>query len=144
MKKNVQVTICGIHTNAQEDSIEVVSVGEMEQKQGQICITYEEAADEEAGVDCEIVTSMLKIKGNQVEMIKRGAAQTHMVFIEGKDTISYYSTAFGELEVAVHTTRLEMKEMQNGFSIDLEYGLEVNSAHMSACRVEIKIEWIER
>ncbi len=141
MKKEVTVSIRGIHSNEGDDSVEVVSMGEMLKKEENIYVSYEEASDEGDGVDCEIVKSLMKVKPNQVEIIKKGPTETHMIFIEGKDTMSYYSTPFGELEVVIHTHRLERIEQENGFQILLEYALEVNAAHMSDCNVDIKVNW---
>lgn len=142
MKKNVKVSISGIQNNDNEEMVEVVSVGEMMQRDDHICVSYEEAADNAAGVDCQLVKSMLKVKPDQIEIIKKGAAQTHMVFVEDRDTISYYSTPFGELEVAIHTDRLERKERDNGFQILLEYALEINASHMSNCNVDIRVDYL--
>lgn len=142
MKKNVKVSISGIQNNDNEETVEVVSVGEMMQRDDHICVSYEEAADNAAGVDCQLVKSMLKVKPDQIEIIKKGAAQTHMVFIEDRDTISYYSTPFGELEVAIHTDRLERREWDNGFQILLEYALEINASHMSNCNVDIRVDYM--
>ena len=142
MKKNVKVSISGIQNNDNEETVEVVSVGEMMQRDDYICVSYEEAADNAAGVDCQLVKSMLKVKPDQIEIIKKGAAQTHMVFIEDRDTISYYSTPFGELEVAIHTDRLERKERDNGFQILLEYALEINASHLSNCNVDIRVDYL--
>lgn len=142
MKKNVKVSISGIQNNDNEETVEVVSVGEMMQRDDHICVYYEEAADNASGVDCQLVKSMLKVKPDQIEIIKKGAAQTHMVFIEDRDTISYYSTPFGELEVAIHTDRLERRERDNGFQILLEYALEINASHMSNCNVDIRVDYL--
>lgn len=139
MKREVTVSIRGIHSSEGDDSVEVVSMGDMLEKDGKIYVSYEEASDE--GDDCQIVKSLMKVKPEQVEIIKKGPAETHMIFVEGKDTMSYYSTPFGELEVVIHTHRLERVELENGFQILLEYALEVNAAHMSDCNVDIRVNW---
>lgn len=141
MREKVIVSIRGIHQGEADDSVEVVSMGEMLKKEDAIYVSYEEASDEADGTDCEIVKSLMKVKPGQVEIIKKGPAETHMIFVEGKDTMSYYSTPFGELEVVIHTKRLACVEMDNGVHIELEYALEVNAAHMSDCNVDIKVEW---
>lgn len=140
MKKEVKVSIRGIHNNTKEETVEVVSLGEMFEKDNQIYVSYEEAADDVSGEDCEIIKSMMKVKPDQIEIIKRGPTETHMIFVEDKDTLSYYSTPFGELEVSIHTDRLERIQMDSGFRILLEYVLEVNATHMSDCNVEIRVE----
>ncbi|MCM1245265.1 MAG: DUF1934 domain-containing protein [Roseburia sp.] len=142
MKKDVKVSISGVHNNLQEETVEVVSMGELYEKDDKIYVSYDEASDSAPGVDCEIVKSLLKVKKDQVEIIKKGITETHMVFIQDKDTISYYSTPFGELEVAIHTDRLEKTTNEQGFQIFLEYALEINAAHMSSCNVDIKVEYM--
>lgn len=142
MKSKVKVSVCGIHGNADEEKVEIVSLGEMYESGNQICVSYEEAADEASGVDCDIVKSLLKVCPEQVEIIKKGATETHMVFVEDKDTISYYSTPFGEMEVSIHTNKLDRMENERGFRIFLSYVLEINASHMSDCNVEIKVEHI--
>lgn len=140
MKSNVNISIRGMQNNSQEETVEVVSFGEMYERDNQIFVSYEEASDEEAGADCDIIKSLMKVCPGQVEIIKRGAAETHMVFVEGKDTISYYSTPFGEMEVSIHTDHLEKMETERGFQILLKYALEINSAHVSDCNVDIRVE----
>lgn len=144
MKTEVKISIRGIQDSAKDDSVEVVSLGEMQEKDGQIYISYEEGADAASGMDCDIVTSLLKIHPKQVEIIKKGAAETHMVFVQDKDTISYYSTPFGEMEVTIHTNRLEQMETEHGFQILLQYTLEINTAHVSDCSVDIRVERMNR
>lgn len=142
MKKNVKVSISGIHNNSEAETVEIVSVGELYEQEEQICVSYDEAVDGDSGVDCEMIKSMLKIKPEQVEIIKKGSTQTHMIFIEDADTVSYYSTPFGELEVVIHTKRLERNKTEQGFEIFLEYALEVNAAHMSNCNVDIRVDYL--
>lgn len=142
MKKDVKISISGVHNNSQEETVEVVSMGELYEKDDKIYVSYDEASEGASGVDCEIVRSLLKVNQDQVEIIKKGVTETHMVFIEDKDTISYYSTPFGELEVAIHTDRLEKTINERGFQILLEYALEVNASHMSNCNVDIKVEYM--
>ena len=57
--------------------------------------------------------------------------------------LTYYSTPFGELEIVIHTDRLEHQKFDNGFHVELEYALEVNAAHMSNCNVRIQVEELE-
>ena len=40
MKTEVKISIRGIQDSAKDDSVEVVSLGEMQQKDGQIYISY--------------------------------------------------------------------------------------------------------
>ena len=95
------------------------------------------------GVDCVMVQSLLKFRDGQVEILKEGGTRTHMVFVKNQDMLTYYSTPFGELEIVIHTDRLEHRKLDNGFHVELEYALEVNAAHMSNCNVRIQVEELE-
>ena len=81
MKTDVKISIRGIQDNADEESVEVVSLGEMYEKGGKIYVSYEEGTEGVCGADCELVKSMLKVCPDQVEIIKKGAAETHIVFV---------------------------------------------------------------
>lgn len=48
------------------------------------------------------------------------------------------------MEVTIHTNRLEQMETQHGFQILLQYTLEINTAHVSDCSVEIRVERMNR
>ena len=120
MKKDVKISIAGLHENGTT-----------------------EAMDDVEGEDCEMVQSQLKIRDGQVEILKEGGTRTHMVFVKNQDMLTYYSTPFGELEIVIHTDRLEHRKLDNGFHVELEYALEVNAAHMSNCNVRIQVEELE-
>lgn len=143
MKKDVKISIVGLHQNGTTDSLEVISFGEMYEEDGQTIVKYEEALDNSAGKDCEMVQSQLKLRENQVEILKEGGTQTHMVFVKDQDMLTYYTTPFGELEIVIHTDHLEQKKLDNGFHVELGYALEVNAAHVSDCNVRIKVEEME-
>ncbi len=143
MKKDVKISIAGLHENGTTDSLEVISFGEMYEENGETIVKYEEAMDDVEGEDCEMVKSQLKIRDGQVEILKEGGTRTHMVFVKNQDMLTYYSTPFGELEIVIHTDRLEHQKLDNGFHVELEYALEVNAAHMSNCNVRIQVEELE-
>ncbi|MGN1205729.1 MAG: DUF1934 domain-containing protein [Eubacterium sp.] len=143
MKKDVKISIAGLHENGGTDSLEVISFGEMYEENGETIVKYEEAMEDAQGRDCEMVQSQLKIREDQIEIMKEGGTRTHMVFAKDQDMLTYYSTPFGELEIVIHTDRLEQKKLDNGFHVELEYALEVNAAHMSNCNVRIKVEEME-
>lgn len=143
MKRDVKVSISGIQDNENGEKVEVVSMGELYEKDNKIYVSYDDTSEGASDAGCQMVKSLLKVKGNQVEIIKKGVTETHMVFVEDKDTLSYYSTPFGELEVAIHTDRLQQSITERGFRILLEYALEINASHMSNCNVDIKVEYMK-
>jgi len=140
MTEEVKIKIRGIQGAADEDSVEVVSVGQKYEKDGFICIEDDEVVSEEENGIVQVTKNLLKVKDDQVEVIKKGPAESHMVFVPDRDTFTYYSTPLGELEVSVHTKCIEKKDYENGFSLKLQYDLEMNQAFISSCSVDIAVE----
>lgn len=142
MTQEVKVKIRGIQGQGSqnEEPVEVVSVGRKYEKDGFICITYDEVVSEEENGVVQVVKNLLKIKDNQVEVIKKGPAESHMVFVPDQTTFTYYSTPVGELEVSIHTDLIEKIPYENGFALKLQYDLEMNQTFISSCSVDIAVE----
>ena len=143
MKKEVKISISGMHENDDNDLLEVVSFGEMYEENGETIIEYEEALADDTNEACEMIQCQLKICEDRVEMLKVGGMKMHMVFVKNEDMLTYYTTPFGELEIVIHTDCLQQNKIDNGLHVELEYALEVNATHMSACSVDIKVEELE-
>ena len=88
------------------NNVEVVSIGEMYERDGFVCLTYDEVVDEEDTGVVQVVKNMIKINEEQVEVIKKGPTQSHMVFVPEETTFTYYSTPFGEMEVSIFTDEI--------------------------------------
>ncbi len=124
-----------------DDSVEVVSMGQMYEKDGFVCLTYEEVVDEEETGVVQVVKNMIRISEEQVEVIKKGPAQSHMVFVPDQTTFTYYSTPLGELEVSIFTDEIERITSDNGFSLNMQYQLEMNQTFISNSSVNIAVEY---
>ena len=92
MTKDVLVTINGIHTMDEEDNdVEMVVRGDYYQKNGKHYILYEEVLE---GME-ETVKNVIKISDSSMDIIKKGAANSHMLFEKNKKNLSCYSTPWG-------------------------------------------------
>ena len=141
MKDEVKVTISGTQgQQSPEEKIEVVSIGQMCKEDGATYITYDEVVGEEENGLVQVVKNTLKINEEQVEVIKKGPTESHMVFVPNQTTFTYYSTPLGELEVSVYTENIERVKRKNGFALKIQYGLEMNQTFISSCNVDIKVE----
>ena len=81
MKKEIKIKIKGIHESPEGEiePVEVIALGQMFDKDGFLCITYEEAIDEgDDGVVSRVSGNLLKIRDDQVEIIREGPAKSHM------------------------------------------------------------------
>ena len=140
MTKEVKLRICGMHMHGEDgdrDDVEVISVGQMCERDG---FAYEEVVEEEENGLVSVVKNLVKYKDGQLEIIKHGPAESHMVFVPNETTYSYYSTPVGELEIALSTKSLQKILTERGFHLKLDYDLELNQTFLSNCNVDIFIE----
>ena len=91
MKKDVKISIAGLHENGTTDSLEVISFGEMYEENGETIVKYEEAMDDVEGEDCEMVQSQLKIRDGQVEILKEGGTRTHICKKSGHAYVLFHT-----------------------------------------------------
>ena len=142
MTQEVKLRVRGVQMQgeAAEDNVEVVSVGQMYEKDGFTCLTYEEVVGESDGGVVQVVNNLMKIRDDQVEVIKKGPTESHMVFVPERTTYTYYSTPVGELEISIFTKQIERIQMSNGFHLMLQYNLEMNQTFISQCSVDLVVE----
>ena len=136
MKKDVLVSISGLQYEIDKDeAVEVISVGEYYNRNGKHYILYEEILEDiEGSTNCTI-----KISDQQIDIIKKGSSNVHMVFEENKKNMTYYHTPYGDLQVGIYTTMIKVTEEEDKVIADVEYGLDINYAHVSDCQIRIKI-----
>lgn len=136
MTKDVLVSISGLQYEVdQEDAVEVITVGEYYLKNDKHYILYDELSEEGEGV----TKNTIKISDKQVDIMKRGVNNVHMVFQPHTQNMTYYNTPFGELVIQVSTTDLKVIEEDKILTAHIEYDLSVNYTHVSECAIDIKI-----
>ena len=139
MSQEVKIKIRGLDGPG-EDPVEVVSIGQMYEEGGSVCIAYDEVISEEDNGLVQVGKNLLKISSDQVEVIKKGQSESHMVFVPEQTTVTYYSTPAGELEVGIHTDHIEKTDYEKGFNLQMQYELEMNQTFISSCSVNIAVE----
>lgn len=139
MNKRVSVRITGLHSFAEEDdqdNIEVINFGSYYKKNGKHYVKYEEPLDK-TGMG---TSNILKVSEGEVELISKGAANTHMMFCLGKKNINFYATPFGGMNVGVDTYEMHIEETEDRLAVSLKYGLEINLDYVATCNVNIVVE----
>ncbi len=136
MKKEVLVSISGLQYEMDKDeAVEVISVGEYYNRNGKHYVIYEEILEDMGGIsNCTI-----KITEKQIDIIKRGANNVHMVFKENTKNTTYYQTPYGELQVGIYTTLIKVTEEEDRIMAEINYGLDINYSFISDCRIQLKI-----
>ncbi len=117
-------------------STETVVTGEYYFRNGSHYILYEETAEDSG----ERVKSSLKLKGNLLELNRKGAVNSRMVFETGKRHVLDYATPFGLLRMETVTSQILCTEKENRLRIRAEYELWADGRKVSSCRLTIRIE----
>lgn len=137
MTKDVLVSVAGLQFEVdQETPIEVITAGEYYFKNEKHFILFEEILEGHEGV----IKNTVKVSEKQIDIMKRGISNVHMIFEENQKNMTYYNTPFGELLIGINTTLVDIKEENDELNIKIEYALDVNYNHISNCEIMIKVK----
>lgn len=136
MKKEVWVSVCGLHfTDEEQAPAELITSGEYYFRNGKHYVLYEEALE---GVQDKI-KSRVKITGDSVEITRSGGTSVHMAFRPGKKHLASYQTPYGPLLLGMQTRTVQIQEQEERIEVRMEYDLEVEGEHLSACTLTIQV-----
>lgn len=119
MKQNVVLRIQGRQTygNQEPETIELVTDGAMEFRDGGWDISYEESAL----TGMEGVTTTFRVEPGKVTLLRSGKLSSTMVFQENVPHDSLYQLEFGALLMTVKATRVFYDLVPDGGMVDLVY-----------------------
>ncbi len=117
--------------------IEIHSVGQYEEKDGRVELSYDET--EVTGMEgSRTAVSFSKETDGIVSMIREGAVSTVLVFEAGKRHHCVYNTPIMPFEVCVHTLKVENRLSEEG-SLDLDYIVEIRGAQAERTKFQMEI-----
>ncbi len=146
MKKDVRLLIKGTHisfNNVENDNEQFENIDEIftettgiyNVKDGKHYIRYEEKSED----GMQTSRNLLKIDGENVELIKKGYGATHLYFTEGETNYTYYQTVMGKLFVGVNSKKIVIEESEEKIAVRIEYELIMNEEKVSDSIIEVKI-----
>ena len=126
MKQEVVLSIRGSQHYADTDpeTIELVTEGTMEFRDGGWDICYEESAL----TGLEGVTTTFRVEPGKVTLRRTGKLRSEMVFQEGIRHESLYQLDFGALLMTVTAKQVYYDIVSDGGSIDLVYSIEIENS----------------
>lgn len=137
MTKDVILSICGFQFDTGGDEpVEVITGADYFFKNGKHYVLYDDMMPESG----EEVKNIIKLASNCVEVIRKGAQSTHMVFEMNKKNMTYYATPFGQFLIGIHTTNIDYHEDDLNIEAKINYALEVNENHLSDCEITVNIK----
>jgi uncharacterized beta-barrel protein YwiB (DUF1934 family) len=86
-----------------------------------------------------VTKNILKIASNQVDIMKRGINNSHMVFRLDSLTKTNYHTPYGMMEFQIKTTDLDIKEAKDLIEVNLKYDLLSDNNIISSNDINITI-----
>lgn len=136
MKKEVLVSISGLQYEIDKDeAVEVISPGQYYYRDGKHYITYDEILEDMEGVS----NCILKISEKQIDIIKKGVNNVHMIFEVNAKNTTLYETPYGDLQIGIYTTLIDIKEEEDKIIIEINYSLDINYSKVSDCQITLKI-----
>ena len=125
MKQEVVLSIRGSQHYADTDpeTIELVTEGTMEFRDGGWDICYEESAL----TGLEGVTTTFRIEPGKVILTRTGKLNSQMVFQQGVPHESLYQMDFGALLLTVEATFVYFVIVTDGGAIDLTYNIDIEN-----------------
>ena len=140
MKQNVVLSICGkqYYPDQEPEIIELVTDGTLEYRDGGWDICYEET--ELTGMAG--VTTTFRLEPGTVILERTGKLRSQMIFQQGIPHDSLYQMEFGALMIAVCATRVSYDLTQQGGTIDLTYGIDIENSAAGVIEYHLDIKAI--
>ena len=143
MTKEVFIRILGVQTPVGEvedgdnEPIEVVHTGTYYYKNGKHYVFYEEAVE---GIKGTTKAQIRWQTDGVLEVIKKGIANSHMIFEKNQRHTCDYQTPFGNLDLGILTKRMSCKESDDMLEIAAEYNMDVNWDPVAECMIRINVQ----
>ena len=141
MEKKAMITIKGTQKAQHEppQTMEFVTGGKLQRFGRKLRVSYEES--ELLGM--EGVTTAFEVDGNRVTLERTGKIHAKRDFIEGERTESLYSMDIGAMLLGVVARKVEPHLTDNGGSIYLEYGVELERNFLGLNTYDIEVKTLE-
>ena len=138
MAETVKLSLTGIQRDEAggENITGTCAEAEYYERNGSVYLLYEEMLQESGTA----VKNTLKLKDSVLELTRRGAVNTHMIFEAGREHPSDYATPYGRLQIGVRTYSLEVSSLQGLMVIRAAYSLTADGHPFSECTLEITLE----
>ncbi len=137
MTEDILISVKGLHTlnSEQQEEIEVTSPGKYYFRNGKHFVLYDELQEDSK----EVIKNRIKLADGFLEIQKKGPLNTCMTFLRGEKSTSWYGTPFGEMQLGIEVTSMQIDEQDNQIDVDVDYALEMNYEHVSDASIHLRI-----
>ena len=136
MGRNVALTLTGCQRDPEgyETVTKLSAAAECFERNGALYILYEESME-----DGGTVKSRIRLKDLLLEVTRKGAINTCMIFETGKEHMTEYATPFGNLQMGIRTHSIKLDQSDRELIIAADYSLTTGGIEISRCNISIKI-----
>lgn len=128
MTRDVLIRISGLQAlDGETHDVEIITTGDYFFKNGKHYVIYDEVMEGLEGS----VHNTVKITRNRMDIQKKGAIGSHMVFELDKKSQTRYATPLGDMVVDFTTTRIDLDEQEDNIKVLVDYSLGINYQHIS-------------
>ena len=82
----------------------------------------------------QTVSSRIKLQQERMEVSKKGAVNSQMIFEPDRKSESWYGTPYGNMLAGIQVKNMKIEETRDVIRASVEYSLELNYEHMADCR----------
>ena len=120
---------------SEDEKMTMLVSGELEVTDDRAVIRYEESIDESIPPQkVEVI-----VEDDSVTMMRGGVYATQMVFRMGSRYEGLYQTPYGDMELAVYSTRVDYDIGEDGGTLELSYQLDLNGKFAAVHDMELKL-----
>lgn len=74
-----------------------------------------------------------------MELTRKGAVSTHMVFEKDKKNTTYYYTPYGSILMGIEAQDVNVSVEEDAIAIDVKYVLDMNYEKVADCRIQMHV-----
>ena len=128
MAKDVLVSVKGTQViDGECDTIEVITAGTWYEKNGKQYLMYEETYE-----GMQVTTkNVVKITPEVIEVTKKGAISSKMIYERGKKNMSNYMTPMGMIVLGITTKDIFVEANEDKLQVEIRYAMEMNGQFVS-------------
>lgn len=137
MEKEVLLTLTGRQRDGEgnETVTQFSAPAEYYERNGCLYVLYEETAE-----NGELTKNTIKLRAGMLEVTRRGAINTRMVFEEGFEHMTDYATSLGVLRLGINTHSVKISQAQDQTEMTTDYTLTDGDRDISDCNISIKLQ----
>lgn len=137
MNRDVKIAVTGTQDSGGNEIVtDYMTDGQYFERNGCRYLLYREQ-DVDSGA---VTANILKIKGDVLELSRKGNIDSHMIFETGQTHHTIYTTAYGTLKLEVCTEDLKCRWAESEALVQITYRLLMTGELLSRNKLVIKIK----